>query len=514
MAKMMMDRRSAVASLLAMAVPWGGKAFAATRGQVSLGPPSPFSFDWLVKNAEHAARMPNPEVKIPYPEVLNRIGYDEHWQISFRPEAAPIVGDLPLQFFHLGRYAREPVRINLLQDGNAREVVYSEDLFDMPADSPAHELGEGTGFAGLRLMRPDNKPDWISFLGASYFRADGPEAQYGLSARGLALNTGLSTPEEFPRFSEFWVGDGEREGEDVLILARLDSPSVTGAYRIGVQREPEQHCNVEMRLFFRQSVERLGIAPLTSMFWYSEINRHDGGDWRPEVHDSDGLAIYTGAGERIWRPLRNPNRVTTTSFVDDNPRGFGLVQRDRNFENYQDDGVFYNRRPSAWIRPHGNWGKGAVQLVEIPTTDETFDNIVAYWTPEKQPVAGDSLAFDYTLEWRERDPEPDAVAHTVATYSGDGGIPGQPLPDNVTKYVIDFAGGGLDGLSADTALEVSVQSNHGTILRPSIRPVVGERRWRAIFDLEAEPNQPVELRLFVQKDGNPLTETWTMLAEK
>ncbi|WP_245943902.1 glucan biosynthesis protein [Acuticoccus kandeliae] len=507
-----MDRRSAVAGLLATALPWGGRAFAATQGQVQLGRAMPFTFETLIENARHAARMPNPVVTVPYPDVLDRIGYDEHWQIRFREDAAPLVGNLPLQFFHLGRYAREPVRINLIQDGQSRQVLYTESLFDMPDDSPAHELGPEAGFAGLRLMRPGNKPDWISYLGASYFRADGPEGQYGLSARGLAINTGLSAPEEFPRFSEFWVGDGERDGEDVVIFARLDSPSVTGAYRFGVQRVPDQHCNIESRLFFRNGVERLGIAPLTSMYWYSETNRPSATDWRPEIHDSDGLAIHTGSGERLWRPLRNPKRVTTTSFIDNNPRGFGLVQRDRDFHNYQDDGVFYNRRPSAWIKPNGDWGDGAVQLVEIPTGDETFDNIVAYWTPAVQPSAGDELAFDYTLEWRERDPKPDAVGYAVSTWRGDGGIPGQPLPEGVTKYVIDFAGGPLDDLK--DGAELSVDSSGGTIIRPSIRPVVGEKRWRAIFDLEADPAVPVELRVYVHNDkGEPMTETWTMLAE-
>ncbi len=512
-----LNRRHVVAGMAATAVAAGAakRAFAAVP-QAVLGEPEPFSFDGLIAAARAAAARPFVPATTADPEILDRLDYDAVWKIAFRNDASMQAGGLPLQFFHVGKYAREGVRMHILEGGMSRVVHYSRDFFTMPKDSPARALTGDPGFAGFRIMRPDMKPDWISFLGASYFRCDGPEMQYGLSARGLAVDTGLAIPEEFPRFSDFWIGDPERPDEEAVVYAALSSARVTGAYRFGVGRgqvEEPQHCNVECRLFFRDGVERVGIAPLTSMFWYNEMNRPEGRDWRPEIHDSDGLALHMSTGERLWRPLRNPSGVTATSFFDANVRGFGLIQRDRAFDNYQDDGVFYNRRPSAWVVPQGDWGEGAVQLVEIPTADETFDNIVAYWTPLTQPVAGTALSYDYRLEWRERDPEP-AVAHTVNTFRGMGGVPGQPRPPGVQKYVIDFTGGALDAVAKkEGEVEVSIDARPGRVLLPSIRPVVGTDRWRVSFDLEGAAEQPVELRVYAHKEGVPLTETWTLLAE-
>lgn len=509
--------RRDVLKLLAAAAALPGFAGAArAAGQGRFGPARPFSFDMLVEEARQAASRPYAPPAPVAPAALDRIDYDAHWRIQFRPAMSVPLGDPDpqAQFFHLGRYARDPVAIHLVEDGQAREILYTSAYFAMPEDSPARSLGDEGGFAGFRLMRPGLEPDWISFLGASYFRTDGPEMQYGLSARGLAVNTGLARPEEFPRFTAFWLAAPENADEDAVIYARLDSPSVTGAYRIGAKREAAYggpRCDISCRLFFREGVERLGVAPLTSMYWYSETNRETSLDWRPEVHDSDGLAMHSGSGERLWRPLRNPPRVTASSFSDVNPKGFGLIQRDREFHNYQDDGVFYDRRPSVWVTPRGEWGRGAVQLVEIPTPDEIFDNIVAYWTPERQPAAGDALSYDYAQEWRKRDPMPDGLARTVATYVGWGGVPGQERPKGVRKIVVDFRGAALDALSEGVTPEVSASG--GTVSHIAARPIARHEGWRLTFDVEGAETQPVELRAWLRKGEDALTETWTMLAE-
>lgn len=481
-----------------------------------LGERRPFTFVDLVDRARAIAAEPYARPEITAPDVLNRIDYDAHWRIRFR-DAATVRSpgtDAPVQFFHLGRYFREPVRIYLREGGMAREVRYADDYFDMPHDSPAHALPEGAGFAGFRVMRPGLGPDWVSFLGASYFRADGPFVQYGMSARGLALDTGLATPEEFPRFSAFWLGAPENPGDQLGVWALLESPSVAGAYRIGLRggvRGQPSITTVRTRLFFRQGVERVGIAPLTSMYWYSQRDRIAADDWRPEVHDSDGLAMATGTGERIWRPLMNPKVVRTSSYLDTDPQGFGLIQRDRQFENYQDDGVFYDRRPSVWVEPLGRWGRGAVQLVEIPTEDETFDNVVAYWTPETQPGAGDALDFDYALHWADRDPLPRSVATVWSTRQGQGGQPGKTIPEAVDKMVIDFTGPTLEGLDLESGVEAVVEAQNGRIVgRVSAHPVVGTARWRLIFDFAGEPGatDPVEIRAWLRLNGQAITETW------
>lgn len=507
------NRRFVLAALIGAASSGLSRTAAAQLAAQSGAAATPFSFDLLQAEARREAAMPFVPPPVVSPDVLDRLTYDEHWKIVFRPDAAPVVNGMPVQFFHMGKYARDPVRMHLIDGAMAQEIVYSEDFFTMPATSPAHDLGAGAGFAGLRFQRPGGEPDWIAFLGASYFRCDGPERQYGLSTRGLAIDTGTMKTEEFPRFKAFWIGPPEQADEDAVVYAQLDSPSVTGAYRIGIRQTPEgpQRTAVAARIYFRTGVERLGVAPLTSMFWYSELNRTQGADWRPEIHDSDGLAILTGSGERIWRPLRNPDRVTVSSFIDQSTRGFGLAQRDREFTSYEDDGVFYNRRSSTWVTPTSDWGPGAVQLLEIPTADETFDNIVAYWTPATQPAAGDALSYDYTLDWVERDPAPGDVARTVGSWRGVGGVPGQPRPEGQHKYVIDFSGGRLSSVAGD--VEISVTASSGTVTGASVRPVVGQPRWRGIFDLAADPKQAVDLRVYLHVGGEPVTETWTLLAE-
>lgn len=481
----------------------------------NFGPPTRLTFDDLVERARLAALQPFVPPVVPAPDLIEKVDYSAHWKIKYREDATLFPGgqQTPVQLFHPGRYFPEPVRIFTRDDsGMSREVLFGDDAFTMPDDSPAHLLPEGFGFAGFRVLRPGMEPDWVSFLGASYFRTDGPEQQYGLSARGIAIDTGLNRPEEFPRFTAFWLGPPESEDEDMSVWAELDGPSIAGAYRFGLIRDGSEGghtTRVSAHLFLRADVERLGIAPLTSMYWYSERDRVIGHDWRPEIHDSDGLALATGSGERIWRPLNNPPAVMTSSFFDDSPAGFGLVQRDREFENYQDDGVFYNRRPSAWVRPTGDWGRGAVQLVQIPTGDETFDNIVAYWVPEAPAQRGDAIRFDYDIEWRARDPKPDAVASVVATRQGQGGIPGQPIPEGVGKMVIDFAGPVLAGLDRDSGVEPVVEALNGRIVDPvGAYPVVGTDRWRLAFDFDQSGESPVSLRAYLRLNGKALTETW------
>jgi glucans biosynthesis protein len=482
-------------------------------------------FDDLVARARAAAAQPYVPPVVPAPDLIAQVDYSAHWQIRFRPEAAlrPAGPDAPVQLFHPGRYFPEPVRIHLREpDGTAREVPFGPGLFTMPPDSPARALPDGFGFAGFRVMRPGDRPDWVSFLGASYFRTDGPSGQYGLSARGIAVNTGLDQPEEFPHFTAFWIGPPEAPDETLSVWAELDGPSVTGAFRFGLVRgtaaaagedetdaAPGHMTRVSARLFLRRDVERLGIAPLTSMYWYSERNRARGADWRPEIHDSDGLALRTGTGERVWRPLVNPPRLHVTSFADAAPRGFGLIQRDRDFGHYEDDGVFYDRRPSAWVIPRGDWGRGAVQLVEIPTGDETFDNIVAFWVPEQPVREGDALRFDYDIGWRARDPQPENVARVVATRQGQGGVPGRPIPPHRAKMVVDFAGPPLNGLDTGSGVEPVVEATQGRVVPPvAAYRVVGTDRWRLTFDFEQDGADPVSLRAYLRRNGQALTETW------
>ncbi len=476
---------------------------------IALGKASPCSPDILTGMAQSLAAKPYEPTPVRGGELLDKLDFDQYQDIKFKDEDTLYPdAKFPVRLFHLGRFFKQPVKLSVVADGAARELIYNPDIFSFgpKAKAVAEKLPKDIGFAGFRLLQKGVVGDWLAFLGASYFRAAGEQDQYGLSARGLALNTTASVPEEFPRFTAFWL---EHKGEGLTIHALLDSHSITGAFSFACEKPKGAIMDVSARLFARKDIEQLGVAPLTSMFWYSEINARVAVEWRPQVHDSDGLAMWTGAGERIWRPLVNPPQVMTNSFIDRSPRGFGLIQRDRNFENYQDDGVFYDRRPTLWVEPRNDWGEGMVQLVEIPTVDEYHDNIVAFWRP-KQPVkAGDSLAFDYRLHWVKDEPYPAPVGRIYSTRRGRGGNPA--TPDDNVKYVIDFEGGDLatrmDG--EDTAAFADITVSRGKLIDPFAIRVKGTDRWRIIFDLAVDGKDPVDMRAYLKtKSGEALSETW------
>lgn len=479
------------------------------KAEVSYGPPVQFSWEALQSWAEVLSQRPfDPHVPRNR-ELIRQIDYDAHQQIRYRPDASilPTPDSYPVQLFHVGRYAMDPVRMFIVRDGESREVLYSTELFSYGTASFAKALTEDTGFAGFRIMRHDNQPDWISFLGASYFRTTGETMQYGLSARGLALNIGMPEPEEFPRFTNFWI-EGLEGQDGILIYALLESPSVSGAYRISAVRGTGAITGVDLVLHARTDVHRLGIAPLTSMFWYGKTNRLQGTDWRPEIHDSDGLALWTGSGENIWRPINNPPVTKLSSFLDNNPKGFGLIQRERNFDAYQDDGVFYNRRPSVWVEPTAPWGEGAVQLLEIPTDDETKDNIVAFWNPASPLKASDRLSMSYRIYWQNYAPFQHGNGRVVATRRGDGGIPGGDKRMGVTKYVADFDGGNLAQLTNTDGVTLHLSASRGTCDAAVAYRVVDTPRWRILFDYTPVGDETGDIRAYLEKDGKALTETW------
>ncbi|MGF1628087.1 MAG: glucan biosynthesis protein [Kiloniellaceae bacterium] len=489
-------------------------------GGLHFGPALPFSFEALTARAENMAGRPYEPPYRPAPEVVQQIDYDAHGKIRFDPDKALHGPDspgstsaYPATFFHLGQFFGKSVKMHALEDGAAREILYSPDYFEMPEDSVARQLPEDSGFAGFRLQESSARDDWqthdwVAFLGASYFRAIGALEQYGLSARGIALDVAAAGPEEFPDFTEFYIAPAAAADAPVEVYALLDGPSVSGAYRFSLIRAEGVVMEVEKHLFLRQAVERLGLAPLTSMYWYSEGSRPYRTDWRPEIHDSDGLALWTGGGERVWRPLNNPERVTTSAFLDDSPRGFGLLQRDRNFDHYL-DGVRYERRPSLWVEPLEPWGPGSVQLVEIPTDDEIHDNIVAFWVPRDPAEAGNRYHLRYRLHWQADEPYPaESSARVVASRIGRGGQPGKPRPPGLVKFVVEFDGGRLAELPAKSAPLPMVSASRGEISRIFAEPVPGTERWRAVFDLSVEGDAPVELRLYLTLRQDPLSETW------
>ena len=498
--------------ILAAGLPKHGHAEATSDHGLTFGPEEPFDFEALKRQAAELAAKDWGEGRSPHGEILDKIDYDAFQAIRFKRDHALWADDKggsPVQFFHLGRFFQEPVSIHVVEGGTAREILYRRSYFDLPADHPAQQLPDDIGFSGFRLQEPSQDYDWIAFLGASYFRSSGELNQYGLSARGLAIDTALPTPEEFPRFSRIWLERVEGEADRVLVYALLDSPSITGAYRFDCLKSEGPITDISCSLFPRKAIERLGVAPLTSMYWYSETNRKQAVDWRPEIHDSDGMAIWMENGERLWRPLNNPPYTVTNAFLAENPKGFGLLQRDRTFSHYQDDGVFYDRRPSAWIEPTNEWGRGEIQLVEVPTDDEIHDNIVLYWVPEGAVEHGRELVFSYRLHWTADEPFPADLGRVMTTYTGLGGIPGQDRPENSVRFVADFRGEAVAGLQRGDA-EPVIDLSRGEVSLADCHPVVGQNGlYRAFFDTVIEGTEPIDMRMYVRgNDGRALTETW------
>jgi len=499
----MMNRREHMLALgtLAVLAPWQVRA-AGSRSE-------PFSWGLLVARARSLARKPYQPVQ---PRTHSHaIDYDAVSQISYRADKTLLPDDDGkggIRLFPLSRYAQTPIELALVSAGRATPFSYNPSLFEAQGQDVATLLAENDGFAGFRAMNSASVGDWLAYQGASYFRSAGPLNQYGLSARGLAINTSVpGVSEEFPAFTHFWLERGP--DQSLIVHALLDGPSITGAYRF-VNRKLDGAVtqDVTQALFLRKDIQQLGIAPLTSMFWYSEGNREKGRDWRPEIHDSDGLAMFTGAGERIWRPLVNPPRAATSSFSDNGPRAFGLLQRDRAFDHYQDDGVFYEKRPSLWIEPKGDWGKGAVTLFEIPTEREIDDNIVAFWVPAKPARAGARFDYAYRMNWIGDEPQPIDVARAIDVWTGTAGRPGHEPTANARKIVADFVGGNLASYTQRGQVAPGLNVSGGKILEAHCYPVEGmPGRWRLTADVGKDSADTTDVRAFLKAGNTSLTET-------
>jgi len=480
-----------------------------------LGGPQRFDYAWLKGRARALAAQPHQPDLEPLPPSVTKLGWDEYQSIRFRPQRALWHERglrFRLQFFHLGLYFKQRVRMYELNAGMAQEIAYDPQMFDYGSSGLDHEsLPRDLGWAGFRVHgQPDFARDVAAFLGASYFRAVGEEKQYGLSARGLAVDCGLDRPEEFPIFTHFWLERPSAGSNTLTVFALLDSPSVTGAYRFAITPGVLLLMDVDAALYPRNAIERVGTAPCPSMFQCGENDRRMAYDMRPEIHDSDGLALHTGTGEWIWRPLVNPEQRRLSAHEDENPRGFGLLQRDRNFESYQDDGVFYDKRPCLWVEPKGGWGAGSVQLLELPTVDETFDNIVAFWTPKQALAPQQEHLFGYRLYWGARPPVLPEGARVVATRTGLGGVVGRKREFYSYRFAVDFAGPALSSLPHGSKLEPVITASRGQVLLPSLRPLRSIGGYRATFDLRPPDDEvaAIDLRLFLRHAGTALSETW------
>jgi periplasmic glucans biosynthesis protein len=479
-------------------------------------PHAAFSFADVTKLAHERAAHEYRPADQSLPAALANLSYDQYRDIRYRPASALWHGQalFEVQFFHRGYRVRQRVNIFEVGPTGVNPVEYSSRLFTYgrllkPPKAPAN-----LGFAGFRvhypLQTPAYKDELLVFLGASYFRVLARNQHYGASARGLAIDTGLQSGEEFPTFTDFWLVRPQPTDRTLTIYALLDSKSVAGAYQFEIRPGGVTQVEVHCELYPRRAIAKLGVAALTSMFFFGE---EDGGrhfdDYRPQVHDSDGFMAQTGQGQWLWRPLANPRDLRVDRFMDDNPRGFGLIQRERNFIHYQDLEADYQSRPSYWVQPLGNWGKGGVELVEIPSDEEIHDNIVAYWVPQQAVPAGKPLSFAYLLSAFSTEARWPPGGRVIATRTGN-----PAMGDNKGHYgagarriLIDFAGGELDGLAAAQPLKAEMFADNSQIESLTVqRTPTGA--WRVAFVASPKAKRPVELHCYLTLYGEVLTETW------
>ena len=476
-----------------------------------------FGFEDVARRAKELAAASYKKPDITLPKELQELTYDQYRDIRFKPDRAWWrAARLPfeLTFFHQGLYYNYPVHLHEVSSEGIRDIRFDPELFDYGANGLDPKVLRGLGYAGFRIHYSINSPKYkdevLVFLGASYFRALGRGQRYGLSARGLAIDTALMSGEEFPRFAEFWIERPDAAARELRFYALLDSPRATGAYQFVLKPGLDTALEVRAQLYLRQNVAKLGIAPLTSMYYFGENHRLGIDDFRPEVHDSDGLSIQNGTGEWLWRPLVNPKRLLVTSFAVTNPLGFGLQQRDRSFANYEDLEARYETRPSVWIEPKGNWGAGRIELVQIPTPDETNDNVVAFFSPDVSPLPQQPYDVEYRMLWQKDNDTRPPLAYVAQTRRGHGYL---RKPDESISLIIDFEGQALRKLPADTPVQgvVSTDSNIEVIEANAYRnDVTGG--WRLALRFKRQDDKkPGELRAFLRNGGTTLSETWSYI---
>lgn len=488
-----------------------------------VGAKTKFSFQNVIEKAKTLAGKPY-QAPARVPEFLTKMSYDEWRDIRFNSEQALWkMEKLPfaMQFFHPGLYYDRAVTIHVVDSSGEHKVPFSTDLFRYGRNTFVDRIPPDLGFAGFRIHYPINTPDYYDevavFLGASYFRAVGKNQNYGLSARGLALDTAVPTGEEFPYFSEFWLVKPAPEAKSMVVYALLESASVAGAYSFTLSPGVETSMDVRGVLFFRKKIEKMGIAPMTSMFFYGEtLSQRPADDFRPEVHDSDGLLMATGSGEWIWRPLRNPRTLQINSFQIQNLAGFGLLQRDVEFDHYQDLEARYETRPSLWISPIGKWGEGKVELIQIPTDSEMNDNIIAYWVPSDIPPKGEPVTYAYRMSWHTPSGSRPPSGQVIATRISKG------RTEKLRKFILDFQGGRLESLPPDAPLTAVVKVDSKTrLIEQQLYKNRVTKGWRLVFQVSFEEPGSIdrvmplakrpstELRAFLKLGESALTETWS-----
>jgi periplasmic glucans biosynthesis protein len=239
------------------------------------------------------------------------------------------------------------------------------------------------------------------------------------------------------------------------------------------------------------------------MFYFDTNDHEHVYDWRPAAHDSEALQIWTGSGQQIWRTLRNPVDLLFSAFSDISPRGFGLMQRKRSFHDFEDLALNYEKRPSLWIEPIGDWGPGSIDLVEIPTPNEVNDNIVSFWRPKDGLQAGHEYSFTYRMYWGWDVPQPTSLARVGSTFVGS-------VTDDKTArfFAIDFTGAPFANAAPDAHFHLIPHASAGTIRNVVVEPNPNSKGWRTTFEFAPGDATAADLQCVLADDSGPLSEQW------
>ncbi|HEU5126056.1 MAG TPA: glucan biosynthesis protein G [Verrucomicrobiae bacterium] len=491
------------------------------------------NLDYVAKRAEQRAQKPFRSPRADLPDILraDKLDYDKYREIEFRHDKALwAADDLPfrVEFFHPGYLYEEPVHIYEYTLTAMQPIRFMQDWFNYRGLNIQKQIPVNTGYAGFRLLYELNergKWDEVgAFLGASYFRLLGKGQRYGQSARGLAIDCGeTDRPEEFPIFTDWWLGKPARGEDRIRLYAILDSVSCAGAYEMVIIPGETTIADIKARLYFREDaqikpvnnnrppIRTVGIAPLTSMFWFGKASERRFNDYRPEVHDSDGLLIQMGNGEVLWRPLNNTTEMRHQRFAAKDIRGFGLLQRERDFAAYQDLFNYYHQVPSVWVETHGHWGEGEINLVELSTHYEGLDNIVAFWDPKDKPRPMEPYNIAYTLYWTRDEAEMKLATQDKVLATRIGADPQDPQR---RQFAIDFAGPKLNALSDNTPPQaIASCGTNAVIVENQVFRNPFRSSWRVMLKIEPKPGNKdsVDLRCTLKKGEEVLTETWTYL---
>ncbi|WP_319585010.1 glucan biosynthesis protein [uncultured Pseudodesulfovibrio sp.] len=507
-------------ALILLAQAWPGIVHAETAPAEE---PQGFTRQVVVEKARELSQAPFNPTQGEVPQALLNLN-DAAWHdITYRPEKSLWQKEnLPfqVQFFHPGLLYDRLVDVNIVDKGAVEPVAFDLSMFDYGNNHTLPEqIPPQFGFAGFSIEGWGKKSkqfhEVASFLGASYFRAIATDQVYGLSARGLAVDTAMPDGEEFPYFKEFWIEKPVKKSASLTVHALLDSKSLTGAYTFVITDGKTTSMDVTATLFLRVPVAKIGIAPLTSMFLFGEnTDQRKVRDFRPEVHNSDGLLIKNDSGEWFWRPLDNPESLDINAFKADNVRGYGLIQRDREFNHYQDLNAAYERRPTLWVEPVGDWGFGHIELINIPTDQEIHDNIVAFWCPKDALPVGVPQTYEYKLLWYEGGFTHPPLGYVEATRAGDAGNGGQ-------RFVIDFMSKALNLLLPPSKVEGVVTCGEGAVVsEQQVEKNEHTGGWRLSFVVSPDQapsalekvlpkrKPPIDLRAFLKINDITLTETW------